>query len=89
LKKETTAEITARGRSTGQVRCMNCMNRITPPKGSKQYKCPHCGFEWRITWLWPDFPRIRGPVWDVNRRLTMEATAKKETAKKETRGKKK
>jgi len=90
VDKETTAEITARGRSTGQVRCMNCMNRITPPKGSKQYKCPHCGFEWRITWLWPDFPRIRGPVWDVNRRLTIEATAKsKTTAKAETKIRKK
>jgi hypothetical protein len=80
LEKETTAkttaETTAEGRSSGQVRCMNCMKRIAPPPGSKQYKCPHCGFEWRITWLWPDFPRIRGPVWDVNRRLTVEATAK-------------
>jgi hypothetical protein len=24
----------------------------------------------------PNFPRIRGPVWDVNRRLAEEATTK-------------
>ena len=76
MNQETIAEITAKGRTTGAVRCMNCMERITPPKGSQTYKCPHCSFEWRITWLWPDFPRIRGPVWSVNRQLTVEATAK-------------
>ena len=77
MSEETTAEITARGRSSGLVRCMNCMERIKPPSGVKTYKCPHCGFEWRISWLWPDFPRIRGPVWDVNRRLTEEAMTKR------------
>jgi len=77
LNGETTAEITAKGRSSGLVRCMNCMERIRPPSGAKTYKCPHCGFEWRISWLWPDFPRIRGPVWDVNRRLTEEAVSKR------------
>ena len=76
MNGETTSEITAKGRSSGLVRCMNCMERIGPPKGAKIYKCPHCSFEWRISWLWPDFPRIRGPVWDVNRQLTVEAIAK-------------
>ena len=82
MNRETTAEITARGRSSGLDRCMNCMERIGPPKGANTYMCPHCGFEWRISWLWPDFPRIRGPVWDVNRQLTEEATAKKKGGKK-------
>ena len=77
MNGETTAEITAKGRSSGLVRCMNCMERIRPPEKAKTYKCPHCGFEWRISWLWPDFPRIRGPVWDVNRRLTEEVVSKR------------
>ncbi|MFC1919061.1 hypothetical protein ACFLWW_03725 [Chloroflexota bacterium] len=82
MSRETTSEITAKGRSSGLVRCMNCMERIEPPKGSAIYKCPRCGFEWRISWLWPDFPRIRGPVWDVNRRMTEEAIAKEKRGKK-------
>jgi len=84
LDRETTAERTARGRTTGQIRCMNCLERIKPPEGAKSYKCPHCGFEWRISWLFPDVPRVRGPVWDVNRRLTEEAlaAAKKKRSKK-------
>ena len=77
MNGETTAEITAKGRSSGLVRCMNCMERIGPPKGATTHKCPHCGFEWRISWPAPDVPRIRGPVWDVNRKLTEEAMAKK------------
>lgn len=76
-EKRTTAEITAEGRSSGKVRCMNCMARIAPPFGAKQHKCPSCGFEWRISWLDPDFPRIRGPVWNVNRKLTEEAMKSK------------
>jgi DNA-directed RNA polymerase subunit RPC12/RpoP len=78
----TTAEITAKGRTTGAVRCMNCMERIRPPLGAKTFKCPHCSFEWRISWPLPKFPRIRGPVWDVNRRLTEEAMSKKRKGKK-------
>jgi len=30
-----------------------------------------------VHWIKPDFPRIRGPVWDVNRKLAEEAAAKK------------
>jgi len=81
LTEETTAQITARGRTTGQVRCMNCLQRITPPKGAKSAKCPNCGFEWRISWLWPDVPRVRGPVWDVNLQKTEEIIAKAKTGK--------
>jgi len=75
--KKTTAERTAEGRSSGKFRCHNCMTRIAPPAGAKQIKCETCGFEWRISWLGPNFPRIRGPVWDVNRRLTEEAMKQK------------
>ena len=77
-EKKTTAEKTAEGRTSGQVRCMNCMARLEPPAGSKQYKCPKCSFEWRISWLGPEFPRIRGPVWTVNRKLTEEAMKKQQ-----------
>ncbi len=71
--KKTTAERTAQGRSSGKFRCMNCMTRIVPPAEAKQVKCEKCGFEWRVSWLSPTFPRCRGPVWNVNRRLTEEA----------------
>jgi len=45
--------------------------------GAKQCKCPTCGLEWRVSWLGPNFPRIRGPVWDVNQKIAEEAAAKK------------
>jgi hypothetical protein len=32
--------------------------------------------EYRVHWVRPDFPRIRGPVWDVNRKLAEEALNK-------------
>jgi len=82
LNGETTTETVAKGRTYGAFRCLNCFERISPPKEAKTYKCPHCGFEWRVSWPLPDFPRIRGPVWDVNRRLSEEATAKKKKGKK-------
>jgi len=82
MAKETTSDTTmesvARGRSTGAVRCLQCFERISPPPGAKTYKCPHCGYEWRVFWIAPDFPRIRGPVWEVNRRLAEEALSKRE-----------
>jgi len=76
LSEETTSESVAKGRTYGAFRCLNCFERVTVPTRTKTHKCPHCGFEWRISWIAPDFPRIRGPVWDVNRRLAEEATAK-------------
>jgi len=81
LTEETTAEITARGRTIGQVRCMNCLQRIKPPAGAKSVKCPNCGYEWRLSWLWPDVPRVRGPVWEVNKRLAEEAEAEAKARK--------
>lgn len=82
MREETTQEALAKGRTYGAIRCLNCFERLSPPKGADRYKCPHCSFEWRISWPFPDFPRIRGPVWDVNRRLAEEATAKKGKGKK-------
>jgi hypothetical protein len=32
--------------------------------------------EYRVHWVRSDFPRIRGPVWDVNRKLAEEALNK-------------
>ena len=77
-EKETTAEALAKGRTIGAFRCLNCFARITSVSGSKTCKCPTCGFEWRLFWLDPEFPRIRGPVWAVNRRLAGEAMSKRE-----------
>lgn len=72
----STVESLARGRSIGAFRCLNCFERVSPPVGTKTYKCPHCSFEWRVFWVSPDIPRIRGPVWEVNRRLAGEAKNK-------------
>lgn len=77
MSEETTAETTAKGRTSGAFRCLNCFTRISPPKGVTTYKCPSCGFEWRVSWPRPNLPRIRGPVWEVNRRLAEEAMVKK------------
>jgi hypothetical protein len=33
--------------------------------------------EYRIAWVKDGFPRIRGPVWDVNKRLAEEALERK------------
>jgi len=30
-----------------------------------------------VSWIGPNFPRIRGPVWDVNQKISQEAAAKK------------
>ena len=76
-EKKTASESIVAGRTYGSFRCLNCFVRITAPSGSKSYKCPHCGFEWRISWVNPNTPRIRGPVWDVNRKLAADADNKK------------
>jgi hypothetical protein len=33
--------------------------------------------EYRVAWVKDGFPRIRGPVWDVNKRLADEAFERK------------
>ena len=82
MNGETTSETTAKGRTSGEFRCLNCFVRNSPPKGAKTYKCPNCSFEWRVSWPLPGLPRIRGPVWEVNRRLAEEAMIKKEKTRK-------
>jgi hypothetical protein len=78
-KKQSTAESLRATRTYGKFRCHNpsCMGRLEPKPGDKTIKCPQCGMEFRVAWIKPDFPRIRGPVWDVNRKLANEALAKK------------
>jgi len=73
-EKKSTMGSLAKDRSIGAVRCLQCFERITFPSGDKTAKCPKCGYEWRLSWVMgPDFPRIRGPVWETNRRLADEA----------------
>lgn len=73
------AESLRKTRTYGMVRCHNpsCMGRIHPERGAKTVKCPVCGSEFRLAWIKDGFPRIRGPVWDVNQRIAEEALAKK------------
>ena len=81
-EKETlsVAENLSKTRTYGKFRCHNpsCMGRLQPTAGEKHVKCPACGMEFRVHWIRPDFPRIRGPVWDVNRKIAQEALAMKE-----------
>jgi hypothetical protein len=76
----STAEALRKTRTYGKFRCHNpsCMGRLEPEAGQVQVKCPECGMEFRVHWIRPDFPRIRGPVWDVNRKIAEEALKKKE-----------
>jgi hypothetical protein len=82
-KKQSTAESLRATRTYGKFRCHNpsCMGRLEPKPGDKTIKCPQCGMEFRVAWIKPDFPRIRGPVWDVNRKIAEEALAQKAKAK--------
>jgi len=74
------AETLRKTRTYGKVRCHNpsCMERLVPDPGAEHVKCPTCGLEFRLFWINPNLPRIRGPVWDVNRKIAKEALAKKE-----------
>jgi tRNA(Ile2) C34 agmatinyltransferase TiaS len=80
-EKMSKAESLRQTRTYGKFRCHNpsCMGRLQPSAGEKHVKCPKCGMEFRVSWIQPDFPRIRGPVWDVNRKIAREALTKKET----------
>lgn len=49
-----------------EIRCLKCFSRFTPDPGSERAFCPGCEMEWRISWLNPDTPKIRGPVWEQN-----------------------
>lgn len=82
-KTPSTAETLRQTRTYGQVRCHNpsCMGRIQPAPGQPKVKCPECGMEFRVYWIRPDFPRIRGPVWDVNRQIAEEVLKKQKEEK--------
>ncbi|MCJ7784918.1 MAG: hypothetical protein MUP41_13375 [Desulfobacterales bacterium] len=75
----STAESLRKTRTYGQVRCHNpsCMGRLQPKPGEPTVKCPTCGMEYRVAWVKDGFPRIRGPVWDVNKRLADEEFERK------------
>jgi hypothetical protein len=75
----STAESLRATRTYGQVRCHNpsCTARITPDAGADAVKCERCGSEWRIFWIKPGFPRIRGPVWETSRKLANDQLAKR------------
>ena len=74
-KDQSTAESLRKTRTYGKFRCHNpsCMGRLQPEPGQDRVKCPECQMEFRVHWIRPDFPRIRGPVWEVNKRLAEEA----------------
>ncbi|MGQ9510227.1 MAG: hypothetical protein ACUVTN_12685 [Thermodesulfobacteriota bacterium] len=75
----STAEILRKTRTYGQVRCHNpsCLGRLQPERGADRVKCPVCGMEFRVTWIKSGFPRIRGPVWDVNIKIAEESFQRK------------
>lgn len=81
--KATPAESLRKTRTYGKVRCHNpsCMGRMQPKPGDKTVKCPECGLEFRVAWIKPDFPRIRGPVWEANKKKALEAAEKKGESK--------
>jgi uncharacterized C2H2 Zn-finger protein len=60
------------------------MERLEPRKGDKTIKCPRCGMEFRLAWVKDGFPRIRGPVWDANRKIAEAELSKKLMDKEET-----
>ena len=82
MEKLSGAESLRKTRTYGKVRCHNptCMERLEPSAGDKHVKCPTCGMEYRLFWVNPRLPRIRGPVWDVNRKIAAEKLAKKEAS---------
>ena len=75
----STAERLRKTRTYGKFRCHNpnCMGRLQPEAGDKTIKCPECGLEFRVAWVKDGFPRIRGPVWEVNKKIAQEWLNKK------------
>ena len=80
-KKLSAAESLRKTRTYGKVRCHNpsCMGRIQPEPGADRVKCPSCGMEYRLYWVNPRLPRIRGPVWDVARKVREQKLAELES----------
>ncbi len=77
--KMSGAESLRKTRTFGKVRCHNptCMGRLEPEPGAKEVQCPVCKSQFRLAWVNKDLPRIRGPVWEVNKKLAEEAFKKK------------
>ncbi len=77
-KSLSSAESLQKARTFGKIRCHNpsCMERMEPSAGDDHVKCATCGMEYRLFWVRPDLPRIRGPVWDVNRKIAQEKLAR-------------
>ena len=77
--KLSSSESLRAGRTYKKIRCHNptCLERLEPEPGAEHIKCPVCGMEFRLFWVRPDLPRIRGPVWEVNRKIAAEAFEKK------------
>lgn len=77
--KSSASESLRKTRTYGKVRCHNpsCMDRLVPEPGDEQISCPHCGMTYRLIWVDSQLPRIRGPVWEVNRKLAQDMLAKK------------
>lgn len=78
--RSSASESLSQTRTYGKVRCHNpsCMGRITPEPGSQQIVCPTCGMAYRLFWVTPELPRIRGPVWEVNRKLAETTLSEKQ-----------
>jgi hypothetical protein len=84
-EKFSASESLRKTRTFGKVRCHNpsCMGRMEPSPGSQQIACPTCGMAYRLFWVTPELPRIRGPVWEVNRKLAENTLAQKLEASKD------
>ena len=76
---KSSAESLRSTRTYGKFRCLNptCMGRLQPEPGANHVKCPICTSEFRVAWVNKDLPRIRGPVWEVNKKLAEEAFKKR------------
>ena len=49
-------------RSKLAVRCCNCFYRIPVEPRAERVSCPNCKIEYRLAWVAPDQPLIRGPA---------------------------
>jgi AcrR family transcriptional regulator len=61
LERPSATSATLRDR---ELRCLNCFTRFVPEPGADRALCPQCRIEWRLSWLTPEAPKIRGPVWE-------------------------
>ena len=75
----STAESLRKTRTMGKFRCHNptCMGRLEPKPGDKIIECPVCKMQFRVAWVKKGFPRIRGPVWEHNKKLAEQVKKKK------------